>query len=519
MHMSSLPPRRSFLAAALSVTALAACTGQDGDPAPGTASAPSGSDGGVTGATSAPAATVRMPHGDQEIAVAIPPLVRTGDLVVLTLDLTGQAATATDPQDIMWGALWAWTGDEGKAWEGIRLVDLDGDRIAPPARDAQGQIVMAKSPVMAEDPEQSASLQLVFADPGTEQICLYLPKIGLISGLPITDGAVPERESDDDALEPSRAVDAPLLPAIGLSRDLVTSVRDASDTESVSVSIGSEVLFDSSSAELSAQAQAALDEAAARILEREPAEVLVVGHTDDVDDDAFNLDLSMRRAQSVVAALGTRLDPAQYPLRAEGKGETEPVADNTTADGRAANRRVVISIASPARETTEEAVQTELPEFAGTVARGDEGVRLPEMARPSLLTVREARMLQEHLVVALDLVFEDEEVDSTFGSGGFFPVSRADAFAERLALGHNDGGLGVLVGSVMTLPIYHAPREEGEPLVPLTDLYTVSRLDGGVHRTIELVYPRGIAGVEPGAVIALQWDYGQMRLTDIPVSA
>ena len=67
----------------------------------------------------------------------------------------------------------------------------------------------------------------------------------------------------------------------------------------------------------------------------------IEGHTDSDGEDAYNLDLSNRRAQSVVNWLvGQGIDGAR--LGPVGKGETEPVASNDTADGKALNRRVDI---------------------------------------------------------------------------------------------------------------------------------------------------------------------------------
>ncbi|MDX1438592.1 MAG: OmpA family protein [Rubricoccaceae bacterium] len=69
--------------------------------------------------------------------------------------------------------------------------------------------------------------------------------------------------------------------------------------------------------------------------------IVIEGHTDSMGEDAYNLDLSQRRAAAVVAWL-TENGIESNRLSPEGKGETEPVADNGTADGRALNRRVDI---------------------------------------------------------------------------------------------------------------------------------------------------------------------------------
>ena len=70
--------------------------------------------------------------------------------------------------------------------------------------------------------------------------------------------------------------------------------------------------------------------------------VHVVGHTDSRGAAAYNQKLSQRRAQAVVDYLKANGVPADK-LMAKGMGEMEPVADNTTSDGRARNRRVEIS--------------------------------------------------------------------------------------------------------------------------------------------------------------------------------
>jgi OOP family OmpA-OmpF porin len=66
----------------------------------------------------------------------------------------------------------------------------------------------------------------------------------------------------------------------------------------------------------------------------------VVGHTDNVGDDASNLNLSARRAASVVNELVGFHKIDKSRLSAEGKGETQPIAENITNEGKAKNRRV-----------------------------------------------------------------------------------------------------------------------------------------------------------------------------------
>jgi len=69
----------------------------------------------------------------------------------------------------------------------------------------------------------------------------------------------------------------------------------------------------------------------------------ITGHTDNVGNDAYNLDLSLRRANSVKDFL-VKEGVGEIAISTDGKGETEPIADNNTADGRAKNRRVVFEV-------------------------------------------------------------------------------------------------------------------------------------------------------------------------------
>lgn len=101
------------------------------------------------------------------------------------------------------------------------------------------------------------------------------------------------------------------------------------------------ILFDVDSDVLRPESSAVLQQIERTLNQHEDLSIVIEGHTDATGDDTHNQDLSERRAQSVVAWLAGRGVDASR-LSAVGKGESDPVADNATAEGRQENRRVVI---------------------------------------------------------------------------------------------------------------------------------------------------------------------------------
>lgn len=100
------------------------------------------------------------------------------------------------------------------------------------------------------------------------------------------------------------------------------------------------ILFDFNQADIKPESRPALAEIA-KLLKQEPGLKLhVVGHTDNVGGFDFNLGLSKRRADAVVAALTREYGIAANRLTANGVASLAPVAVNTTEEGRAKNRRV-----------------------------------------------------------------------------------------------------------------------------------------------------------------------------------
>lgn len=121
------------------------------------------------------------------------------------------------------------------------------------------------------------------------------------------------------------------------------AAEPAAQSEVITLSDQGDVLFAFDSAELTPEAQNQLQGLLAKLQGADVQRIKVVGHTDSQGADEYNQKLSERRASSVVAfLLNQGLAPDK--LTSQGKGESEPVADNATEEGQAQNRRVELHI-------------------------------------------------------------------------------------------------------------------------------------------------------------------------------
>ncbi|MEM6966915.1 MAG: OmpA family protein [Bacteroidota bacterium] len=103
--------------------------------------------------------------------------------------------------------------------------------------------------------------------------------------------------------------------------------------------------FDHNQYRLDATAKIFMDSIANKILTYQNiSKIKITGHTDNVGKNDFNLDLSMRRANTIRIELEKRISNQNIKYEVEGLGESQPIEDNSTAAGRAKNRRVEIEI-------------------------------------------------------------------------------------------------------------------------------------------------------------------------------
>ena len=152
---------------------------------------------------------------------------------------------------------------------------------------------------------------------------------------------VPDSRDKCPGTPPGVQVDANGCPPAPVVEERVEEVVVVED-ETIVVR---DLLFAFDSATLDPADKAKLDTIASRLRNEAPtAKLTITGHTDSVGADSYNQKLSEKRAHSVTDYLVSTGVPKGSIVGVSGAGESQPVADNGTADGRALNRRVEILI-------------------------------------------------------------------------------------------------------------------------------------------------------------------------------
>lgn len=122
----------------------------------------------------------------------------------------------------------------------------------------------------------------------------------------------------------------------------VETVTDANGLAAVKVTFDSGLMFATGKSDLNAGSKSDLTKFADVLKQNTDCDVAIFGHTDSTGSDAVNNPLSVKRAQSVQNYLTAQGVTAKQFKTVEGKGSTQPVADNSSEAGRKQNRRVEV---------------------------------------------------------------------------------------------------------------------------------------------------------------------------------
>ena len=287
---------------------------------------------------------------------------------------------------------------------GVRLLDLSTNRVWLATASVENKVKDNYNNLPLK-PGESTSCFVLFGPVDAKEVTVFVPQAGFVtvnvldssaaaaSGIDFKaiDKAFDSVDNPDYEAKPDQALVAP-VPIERYTQALDDSTSTHTGGKDITVTLASDVTFASDSADLASGAEAQLQTVAGQLAQYPDGGTLsIVGHTDDVQDDAYNQTLSEKRANAVKTRLAqlTKLDKWQTSV--SGKGESEPKVNDTSDEARAVNRRVEITLTPTGGTTTKNTTPApnsgKLPENKGPVAKGSEGVTVKHLSGNSQLTI------------------------------------------------------------------------------------------------------------------------------------
>ncbi|WP_309324698.1 OmpA family protein [Actinomyces acetigenes] len=287
---------------------------------------------------------------------------------------------------------------------GVRLLDLPTNRVWLATGSVENKVKDNHNNLPLK-PGASTSCFVLFGAVDAKEVTVFVPQAGFVTVNVLDSSAAAASGIDFKAIDkafdsvanpnyeakPDQALAAP-VPIERYTRALDDSTSTHTGSKDITVTLASDVTFASDSADLTPAADAQLQTVAGQLAQYPDGGTLsIVGHTDDVQDDAYNQTLSEKRANAVKTRLEqlTKLDKWQTSV--SGKGESEPKVNDTSDEARAVNRRVEITLTptggTTTKTTTPSAGTGSLPETKGPVAKGSEGVTVKHVSGNSQVTI------------------------------------------------------------------------------------------------------------------------------------
>ena len=529
-----------------------------------TTAAPASASAGKASGTAVPAASA-APQGWQELdahvmghhlGFQVSPLVRRDEkTTVLVLKLT-RAKDDPAVKDIADAA-----SDGGNTFEaslplsrpgflrrsdwganGVRLLDLSTNRVWLATASVENKVKDNYNHLPLK-PGASTSCFVLFGPVDAKEVTVFVPQAGFVTVNVLDSSAAAasgidfkavDKAFDDvisysrDESKPIQALAAP-APIERYTRALDDSTSTLADNQKVTVTLASDVTFASDSADLAPAADAQLKTVAGQLAQYPDGGTLtIVGHTDDVQDDAYNQTLSEKRANAVKTRLAqlTKLDKWQASV--SGKGESEPKVNDTTDQARAVNRRVEITLTptggTTPKNTAPSAGTGSLPETKGPVAKGSEGVTVKYDSGNGQLTITLDHVTRAngYLLGQLHTTI-NAKTDSAPGLYNFLEDDEAPLTSSRgeytanYAIRTASNGLTLLAGGERVYPADYLDAEF-KAHVPLTELGIGPYIKTGTT-TVCVIWPDPGGDTVTLDHAAPRKEVAELayRLTDIPI--
>ena len=435
---------------------------------------------------------------------------------------------------------------------GVRLLDLPTNR-AWVATDSIENKVEDNYNDLSLKPGESTSCFVLFGPVDAKQVTVFVPQAGFVTVNVLDSSAAAASGIDFKAMDkafknvdnlnynkyktaPNPALASPVA-IERYTKALDDSTSTHAGSKDITVTLASDVTFASDSAELASGAEAQLKTVAGQLAQYPDGGTLtIVGHTDDVQDDAYNQTLSEKRANAVKTRLEQLTSLDKWQTSVSGKGESEPKIKDTSDEARAANRRVEITLTPTGGTTPKNTTPTngssatpnptssKLPDPKGPVAKGADGVTVKSDGGDDHVTItidhvtRQSGYLlgQLHTTISakknsapnLHLWFSDKEA--------VFSNSRGEDGGEE-ATTYAADGLTLLAGGERIYPADYLDADF-KTHVPLTELALTPFIKAGTT-TICVIWPDPGGDTVtldhlPAAHLGSSFAY---RLTDIPI--
>jgi outer membrane protein OmpA-like peptidoglycan-associated protein len=245
-------------------------------------------------------------------------------------------------------AFWDEPGADYQNVDGVQAVDPSAAKRYLMARDQSGNCVCSRDlGSISVGPDTAVVLAGTFAapPPEVEKLDIFVPNVGTFTDVEVARAQPETLPAATPQLQVAPPPDDPIakLPVQDIVFPEASGDGAVVDKGDGDFRLASDVLFEFDRSDLTPRATTELSRVADELQAAGATAVQVVGHTDDVGEDAYNTQLSQARAESVRGALATALGPG-VTIQATGRGESEPIADNTVVEGQAANRRVEVTV-------------------------------------------------------------------------------------------------------------------------------------------------------------------------------
>lgn len=336
------PSAHFVMAMAAILVAVSACSGGGDDPA----ASPTATGSSAPAQGKAPLGVVPMTLAAGSAHVELTALSRTSDKAV-----TGQFRVTNDGSAALRLAVTMFEAGQAQrsslVASGIGLLDGTGNKLYMPLWTTDNKCLCSNLSSKVVPPGGSADMYAVFPAPpaNVSRVSVVLPHTVPIQDVPLGSG--PVQPLQDQTIDPATASLAPprILPVRSTIEGDEQSTDDNSDDRAIRLS--SDVLFALNKADLTARAAGLLDGVAKQIDESTGTSVKVDGYTDTTGNDAINQPLSERRAKTVADRLKSQVTRQGVTFQEAGHGSRDPVASNSTEQGRRKNRRVTVTFTRP----------------------------------------------------------------------------------------------------------------------------------------------------------------------------